>query len=95
MQGQVDLAYDDEGDDYNLVGLVSATGSHAITENTAGFLEIVGIFSAESSDDTEAYFNSGLAWAVTEMFQVDGGLRVGLTSASADLTPFVGMSTKF
>jgi hypothetical protein len=95
VQGQIDLAYDDEEDDYDLVGLVSATGSHAVTENTAGFLEIVGIFTAESSEDIEAYFNTGLTWAVTDTCQLDGGLRVGLTSASADLTPFVGVTTKF
>jgi hypothetical protein len=95
VMGEVDLAYGDDEDDYNLVGLVSATASHGITDTTAGFLEIVGIFTTESSDDIEAYFNSGFTWAATETWQLDGGVRVGLTSASADFTPFLGMSTKF
>ena len=94
VMGEVDLACDDD-DDHQLVGLVSATGSHAITENTAGFLEIVGIFTTGSSDDIEAYFNTGFTWAVTQSVQFDGGVRVGLTSASTDFTPFVGVSTKF
>lgn len=95
LMGEVDLASDDDTGGYQIVGLTSATASHAIMENTAGFLEIVGIFSAESSNDIEVYFNTGMTWGIAETWQLDGGLRVGLTSASADLTPFVGISTKF
>lgn len=95
VMGEVDFASDDDGNGYHIVGLASATASHAITEHTAGFLEIVGVFSAETSDDTEAYFNAGMTWGITEPLQIDGGLRVGLTRASPDLTPFVGVSMKF
>lgn len=95
VMGEVDLASDEDGKGYHLVGLVSATASHGITEDTAGFLEIVGIFSTETSDGIEAYFNTGMTWGITETWQLDGGLRIGLTGASADLTPFVGLSTKF
>ena len=49
----------------------------------------------ESSAAREAYFTTGLTWQVAEMWQLDGGARVGLTDASADFTPFVGTSTKF
>lgn len=95
VMAEFDLTYDDGESDYQPVGLLSATGSHAITETTAGFLEIVGIFSTESSDDTEAYFNTGFTWALADHWQVDGGIRVGLTSSSTDLTPFLGFSHKF
>jgi hypothetical protein len=95
VMGEVDLAYDEGDEDYHVVGLATATASHGITETTAGFLEIVGIFSAETSDDIEAYFNTGITWAVAENWQADGGIRVGLTDDSADFTPFVGLSTKF
>ncbi len=95
VMGEVDLASDEVGDGYHLVGLVAATASHGITENTAGFLELVGILSDEPSADIAAYFNTGLTWAVTPTCQIDGGLRVGLTHAAADITPFLGLSTKF
>jgi hypothetical protein len=95
VMGELDLVADDDGGGYHLVGLVSATASHGLTENTAGFLELVGIFSAETSDATEAYFNTGFTWAIAERWQVDGGLRIGLNSAAADFTPFMGLSTKF
>ena len=45
--------------------------------------------------DWEAYFNTGMTWAVSDTWQLDGGVRVGLTRASTDFTPFLGLSTKF
>lgn len=95
IMAEVDLAADEDGSGYFFVGLASATASHAITENTAGFFEIVGIFPAEKSNENEAYFNTGMTWAITETSQLDGGVRVGLSCASTDIIPFVGMSSKF
>ena len=37
----------------------------------------------------EALLNTGRTW------QLDGGVRLGLTDASADMTPYLGMSTKY
>jgi len=81
--------------DHHLVGLASATASHALTEQTAFFLELVSVHSAESGSDWEACFNTGMTWLVTPTWQLDGGIRIGLTGASADYSPFLGMSTKF
>jgi hypothetical protein len=92
---ELDVEADDDGDGYHLGLLNSATASHGLTENTAVFLELVSVLSAESGADGEAYFNTGLTWAVTSTWQADGGVRLGLTSASTDCTPFLGMSTKF
>ena len=95
LMAEIGVAHDDDGGGYHLTGLVSATASHGITENTAGFLEIAGMVSAGSTEESEVYFNTGITWAVTETLQMDGGLRIGLTNASADLTPFAGISRKF
>ena len=61
----------------------------------AAFFELVGIFSADSDDHTEAYFNTGCTYALDDTTQLDGGVRLGLTDASADVTPFLGLSKKF
>lgn len=95
VMAEVDFESDEDGRGNHLVGLVSATTSHAITENTGIFLELVGAQSAESGADFEAYFNTGATWAITPTWQLDGGIRVGLTDASTDHTPFLGISTKF
>lgn len=95
VMGELDLAADDDGGGHHLEILASATASHGLTENTGMFLELVGILSAESGSDAEAYFNTGLTWLATPVWQLDGGIRIGLTGASTDFTPFLGVSTKF
>lgn len=84
-----------EDSEYHFVGLTSATASHAVTEQSAVFFELVSILSAESGADWEAYFNTGMTWLMTPTWQLDGGIRIGLTDASADYSPFLGVSTKF
>lgn len=95
VMAELDLEADDDGSGHHLAVLTSATTSHAVTENTGVFFELVSVLSAESDSDWEAYFNTGMTWAVTPTWQLDGGLRIGLTGASADFTPFLGASTKF
>ncbi len=92
---ELDWEADDDGSDHHLVGVTSATTSHNLTENTGVFLELVSVLSADSGSDWEAYFNTGMTWALTPTWQLDGGIRVGLTSASTDFMPFVGVSSKF
>lgn len=95
VMAEVDLAADEDGSGHHLAGLASATASHSVTEDTAIFLELVSVMSAESSEDYEAYFNTGMTWAVSATCQLDGGARIGLTDAATDFTPFLGFSTKF
>ena len=93
VMGEVDLVADDDG--HHLELLTSATASHDLSDAAAVFFELVSVLSAESKSDFQAYFNTGMTWAVTPTWQFDGGIRVGLTGASADFTPFLGVSTKF
>ena len=95
VMGELDLEADENGGGHHLAVLASATASHGLTETTGIFLELVGILSADSGSDAEAYFNTGLTWLATPVWQFDGGVRIGLTGASTDFTPFLGVSTKF
>lgn len=92
---EFDLNADDDGDGYELVTVTSISVGHDLTECTGVFLELVSEIGTDGSSTWEAYFNTGITWAVTPTWQLDGGIRVGLTSAAADLTPFLGVSTKF
>ncbi|MEO7098598.1 MAG: transporter [Luteolibacter sp.] len=95
VMAEMDVDADDDGSGHHLVAVTSATASHELTENTGIFLELVSVLSAESGSDWEAYFNTGMTWEVTPTWQLDGGIRVDLTNASTDFTPFLGASTKF
>lgn len=95
VMAEGDLEADDEGGGYHFVGVTSATTSHDLTETTGVFLELVSVLSAESGAGWEAYFNTGMTWAVTPSWQLDGGVRMGLTDAATGFSPFLGASTKF
>jgi hypothetical protein len=95
VMAEGDIEADEDGRGHHFTAITSATTSHGLTENTGVFFELVSVLSAESGADWEAYFNTGMTWAVTPTWQVDGGVRLGLTDASTDFTPFLGLSTKF
>ncbi|MDB6070697.1 MAG: hypothetical protein JWL81_1868 [Verrucomicrobiales bacterium] len=95
VMSEIDFAADDEGDHHHAVFVTSFTTSHAITENTAGFMELVSVLDTRSGSGAQAYFNTGLTWKPSARWQLDGGLRTGLTADSADFTPFLGCSAKF
>jgi len=95
VQGELDIAADDSGSGHHFSFLTSATAAHALTEKLGAFFEIVAIFSEGSEAASEYYFNSGLTYGVTDTFQVDGGVRVGLSNDAEDFTPFAGISAKF
>lgn len=95
VQAEVDLVADELSDGHHFEFLVSATAAHDLTDKLGCFFELVGIVGEGSEADTEAYFNTGLTYQLAENFQLDGGVRVGLTNDSDDFTPFVGISAKF
>ncbi len=94
VQAEGDLI-SSEDDSHDFAFLATATASHSLTQSIGFFVELVSILDTGSSSDWEAYFNSGLTWAINPLTQLDGGIRVGLTDASADFSPFIGISTKF
>jgi Putative MetA-pathway of phenol degradation len=92
---EVDFNANKTGDNYHFTLVNSITASHPITEKSATFFELVNIASMEKDVDSEAYFNTGITFAASEILQWDGGVRLGLTDSAADITPFLGLSAKF
>ena len=95
IQAELDVVADELGSGHHFSFLTSATAARALTENLGVFFEAVAIFSEGSEATSEYYFNCGLTYGVTDTFQLDGGVRVGMSNDSEDFTPFVGFSTKF
>ena len=92
---EFDLNADEDGSGYHLGTVVSVSLSHDLTECTGVFFELAGIAGGAEPSAREAYFNSGLTWLVSSAWQIDAGLRIGLTSDSTDFSPFTGVSVKF
>jgi len=61
--------------------------------DTTDSLEAVGVFGGE--DGVEVYGNAGVTWEVRRDWVWDAGVRVGLTAAAVDFSPFVGLSVRF
>ena len=95
VMAEIDVAADDSGDGFHAVFVNSVTTGHSLTENTSFFVELVSVASAESGADWEAWFNTGLIWVLSNQWQWDAGVRLGLTSAATDFTPFLGVSVRF
>ena len=72
--------------------LVSVSASHSLTEQLSPYLEAFWSSSLEPHGGRALSIDGGLIQAVTARFAVDGGLAVGLTQDSPDLSVFVGIS---
>ncbi|MBC8128345.1 MAG: transporter [Gloeobacteraceae cyanobacterium ES-bin-144] len=94
VMAEVDYEAGEDERGCHFIAVTSATASHSITESTGVFIELVSAISTESSADWEAYFNTGLVYAIADLWQLDGGVRIGLTDASLDFMPFLGLSMK-
>lgn len=94
VMGEVDVLEDEDGSGYEPEFLFSATASHGLTACSGLFVELVGLSGFTDSSDIEAYFNTGMTWAVKPMCQIDFGIRVGLNDEAEGFTPFLGFSTK-
>lgn len=94
IMAELDLVADDAGR-FHPELLLSATASRQLSETTAAFMEVAGILDFRSGTDPEIYFNTGLTRAMTEHWQLDAGLRIGLTGSADDLAPFLGVSVKY
>ena len=95
---ELDRVRNADDDGYALVWVQSATASHSISGNLSGFVELVNSYNSDDSaaagDDDEAYFNTGLTYALADNMQLDAGTNLGLNSDSEDMRFFVGFSMK-
>jgi hypothetical protein len=92
---QVDILQELEGSNDEAALLYSFTASHPISDAISGFVEIVTARRLSTGADWEVAANTGLVWAWTPTWQLDAGIRIGLSEAAPDLTPFCGVSVKF
>lgn len=73
----------------------SITVSHDIIGNLGGYAEIWTQVSTERGSRFQATADFGLTYALTDNIQLDGGVNIGLTRASDDINPFLGLSFRF
>ena len=84
---------DDENGGRKTDFVTSFTFSHAIAGDLGGYVEFVS--TAGTDTDWAATFNTGLTYGVTENFQLDAGVNLGLTRSAEDVTTFLGFSYRY
>jgi hypothetical protein len=63
--------------------------------NLFGYVEFFSVVSTERGADWVGTFGPGLVWRLTENFQLNAGVNIGVTRAADDWNPFLGMSWRF
>lgn len=90
IQAEVARVWD--GQDYDLDFLHTAVIGFEVTNHLGIYLEYLGI---SGGHPYEAYASGGVTLAITDTFQWDAGVVLGLNDAAEDLTSFAGFTAKF
>jgi hypothetical protein len=94
FMAELDLVHDPDNDRYEAEFLHTAVLSRDLWGGLAGFLEYAGLASLHGRDYI-ATANTGLTYELTPDLVLDGGVRIGLTSAADDVEIFTGVSLRF
>ncbi|MFN0058081.1 MAG: transporter [Planctomycetota bacterium] len=94
LMAEFDLNRDGEDDRYVLDFVHTATVSHDIVGDLAGYVEYAGFANLHDDEEYRGYFDAGITFGWTIDLQLDAGTRIGLTEASDDLGFFVGLSVR-
>jgi hypothetical protein len=68
---------------------------HDLIGKLGGYVEFFSVVSSESGNPWVGVLGLGLAYAVTDDLQLDGGVNLGLTRSAEDINPFLGVSWRF
>jgi hypothetical protein len=93
VMAQVNLHRHSGGED-EVEWVASATAAHDVIGSLGGFVELFGAYANAPGADWTGTFDAGLTYALGRDVMVDAGFYAGLTSATEDLTLFVGMSLR-
>lgn len=85
----------EDNDGYALETVQSIAFGHDIHGNLGGFLEFVNIANNDGGVGNEAYFNTGLVYAIGANGQLDAGINAGLSKEAEDVRYFVGLSWRY
>jgi hypothetical protein len=73
-----------------------ANVSHALSETVTGYVELWGQADNDPAGPTkQASLDLSAAWLVRPNLQLDMGVNIGLTSATPQAQPFIGISQRF
>jgi hypothetical protein len=91
-QMEFDLNEDADGGGHHPEFVNTVEVGHDIVGDLGGYVEFFSAASTDSDTHWQATVDFGLTYALTEDLQLDGGVNVGVTRATDDVNPFLGLS---
>ena len=95
LQTQFEYREDGSGNGFHTEFINTATVSHAIVGELSGYVEFFSNRSTEKGSDWIATFDLGFTYGVTKNLQLDAGVNIGVTRATDDLNPFLGLTWRY
>jgi hypothetical protein len=93
-QMEFDFNEDADGSGYHPEFVNTVELGHDIVGDLGGYVEFFSVASTERDSHWQATVDFGLTYALTEDLQLDGGVNVGVTRATEDVNPFLGLSVR-
>lgn len=95
LMTEIDWLADATGNGRHAEWINTITFSHDITERLGGYVEFVSVHSEENGADWIAQADLGLTYAISADIQLDGGCNFGVTRATPDVQPFIGLTLRY
>ena len=92
---EFDVTADEAGGGHHAEFVNSVTFGRSITEKLGAYAEFWSLISAENGSEWQGSIDVGLTYALTDSLQLDAGCNFGVTEATEDVHPFVGISYRF
>lgn len=92
---QYNRAKNDADDVFHHEYVTSLTMGHSVYGDFDGYVEFWNQISSELDSKWEATLDFGLLYHVAKDVQLDAGVNIGITEATDDLNPFLGISARF
>jgi len=86
---------DEEGEGYHAEFVNSIAFGHDLIEEIFGYVEFFSAVSAKRSTPWVGALGTGLIWTLTENFQLNVGMHIGLTRFADDWGSFAGLAWRF
>ena len=95
FQAEADFVYDDADDSYDTEFLHTVVVGFDIAPPLGGYLEYVGVLSADAHTDYQAILSGGITYQVNENLIFDIGAQFGLSDNANDFQVFSGLTIRY
>ena len=89
------MTKDDDGAGYHAEYLASLALAYEWNNRFGTYYEIATVLGTDDPRGDILLLGTGFTYAVSENFQLDGGINFGVTSASDRFNPFIGLTRRF